>query len=71
MKLKTERATFENLVSDVGRCSDGEAQTQHHAGCLGDQTDQVEGRGRLIRGTVDTGLDQLHLSLGASLLLKI
>lgn len=48
----------QHLVSNVGWCTDREAQTQHHAGSLGDETDQVEGRGRLISGTVETGFVQ-------------
>lgn len=42
------------LVSDVGWCTNREAQTQHHAGCLGDDTDQVEGGGGLVRRTAET-----------------
>lgn len=44
------------LVSDMGWCTNREAQTQHHAGRLGDETDQVEGGGRLLRRTVKTEL---------------
>lgn len=50
----------QHLVSNVGWCTDREAQTQHHAGSLGDETDQVEGRGRLISGTVETGFVQSY-----------
>lgn len=50
-----------HLVSNVGRSTDREAQTQHHAGRLGDETDQVEGRGRLIRRTVERGPGQPYL----------
>lgn len=48
------------LVSNVGWCADGEAQTQHHAGRLGDETDQVEGCGRLVRRTVETEFNKCH-----------
>lgn len=44
------------LVSDMGWCTNREAQAQHHAGCLGDETDQVERGGRLVRRTVKTEL---------------
>lgn len=43
----------EYLISDVSWSSDGEAQTQDHAGRLGDETDQVEGGGRLVRRAVE------------------
>lgn len=42
------------LVSDMGGCANGKAQAQHHAGCLGNKTDQVKGGGRLFRRTVGT-----------------
>lgn len=42
------------LVSDVGWRTNRKAQTQHHAGRLGDDTDQVEGRGGLVRRTEKT-----------------
>lgn len=51
---------LEHLVSNVGRCTNRKAQAQHHAGSLGDKPDQVEGCGRLIRGTVEKGFVQKH-----------
>lgn len=41
------------LVSDMGWCSDREAQAQNHAGRLGDETDQIEGGRGLVRWTVE------------------
>lgn len=42
------------LVSNMGSCSNRKAQTQDHAGRLGNEADQVEGGGRLVRQTVET-----------------
>lgn len=41
------------LVPGLGQGANREAQPQHHAGSLGDQTHQVEGVGGLVRGTGD------------------
>lgn len=50
-----------HLVPCVGRCSDREAKTQDHTGRLGDETDQVEGHGCLIRRAVGTPCGQIQL----------